>query len=202
MPSAAAAALKTGGVVSDRHFDQIYTSDLRYLSRQHWTPVRVARTAAQLLTEAGATSILDVGSGAGKFCIIGALTTSATYVGLERRAHLVEAARAAAAQLGVRRVRFSRGNLLDFDCDGFDGFYLFNPFYEQMSPALIPIDGEGEVSPRLYRRYVKATEHKLAAAPSGTVVVTYHGFGGTLPVDYERIHEERAGNDRLVVWKR
>jgi SAM-dependent methyltransferase len=195
-----ATALRNGAV-TDRHFDQVYSSELRFLSRQHWTPVRVAKSAAGLLTEAGATAILDVGAGAGKFCIVGALTTTATYVGLERRAHLVEAARAAAARFGVRRVRFTRGNLLDFDCTGFDGFYLFNPFYEQIGGGLVPIDGQVEASLGLYRRYVGATEEKLAAAAPGSVVVTYHGFGGTLP-GYEKIHQERAGNDRLVLWKK
>ena len=202
IPNMAVSAFLTGKLASDRHFDQIYPARLRYLSRQHWTPVRVASKAAKLLTEAGATSILDVGSGAGKFCIVGALTTTATYLGIERRGHLVQAARSAAAGLGVRRVRFLRANILDFECDGFDGFYLFNPFHEQTSRDLIPIDNEIEHSQGLFRRYVRATEAMLAAARPGTAVVTYHGFGGTMAAGYERVHAERAGSNWLVVWKK
>ena len=190
-----------GPLHSDRHFDQVYPSALRFLSRVHWTPVKVARAAARLLVDAGATSILDVGAGAGKFCIVGALTTSASFVGLEQRSHLVEVARTAAARLGARRVRFVNANIVDADWDGVDGVYLFNPFYEQMG-TVIAIDQEGEQSRSLYHRYVKATEQKLAALPSGTAVVTYHGFGGDIPPDYELIQAQPAGNDRLVLWKK
>jgi SAM-dependent methyltransferase len=190
-----------GRLLSDRHFDQVYPSALRFLSRVHWTPVKVAQAAAQLLSEAGARSILDIGAGAGKFCIVGALTTAASFVGLERRGHLVEVARAAATRLGARRIRFIQANIVDFDCQGFDGLYLFNPFYEQMG-RVIAIDEQTERSRSLYRRYVKATEHKLAALPTGTAVVTYHGFGGTMPDEYAQVHEERAGNDRLVLFRK
>jgi SAM-dependent methyltransferase len=192
----------SGWALSDREFDLVYPRALRFLSRVHWTPVRVARAAAHLLAEAGATSILDVGSGPGKFCIIGALSTAARFVGVEYRAHLVEAARVAAARLGVRRVRFCRANIVDFDCADFDGFYLFNPFYEQMGRGKIAIDAQAPASRGLYRRYVRTIEQKLAAARSGTAVVTYHGFGGLMPPDYEVVHEERAASDRLVLCRK
>ncbi len=202
MPSTIAVTLKAGGVVSDRAFDQVYPADVRALSRQHWTPVRVAMRAATLLTEADATSILDVGSGPGKFCIVGALTTGASFVGVERRPHLVDVARAAAARCGVRRVRFSRANIVDFDFSGFDGFYLFNPFFEQLGDrSVLPIDGEVVRSRSLYRRYVKTIQEKLATARPGTAVVTFYGFGGNLPDGFERVHTERAGGDRLVLWR-
>ena len=48
---------------SDAEFDSAYDFQIRELSQQHWTPVRVAARVAHLLTRAGATRILDVGSG-------------------------------------------------------------------------------------------------------------------------------------------
>jgi SAM-dependent methyltransferase len=203
LPGPVAAALKAGSEVSDRHFDQVYPPSLRLLSREHWTPVRVARKAAQLFLEAEATSILDVGSGPGKFCIVGALTTSLAFAGVERRRFLVDAARAAAARLGVRGVRFSQGNVVDFDFEGYDGFYLFNPFFEQVGGRrVIPIDGEVGHSRRLYQVYVRTIERKLAEARPGSAVVTYHGFGGIMPLDYHQVAQERAGKDPLVLWKK
>ena len=41
----------------------------------HWTPVHVARRAAQFLVTGPETRVLDVGSGPGKFCLVGALAT-------------------------------------------------------------------------------------------------------------------------------
>src|SRR5258708_32599839 len=84
---------------------------IRALSGQHWTPVAVAARAADLLTRAGATRILDVGAGVGKFCIVGALSTAAEFVGVERREGLVQVARRAAAQVGSKRPPFIHSNM-------------------------------------------------------------------------------------------
>ena len=98
-----AARLHVGKKVSDEEFDSVYGGRERAVSFRHWTPVAVACRAARLLTDMGATRILDVGAGVGKFCIVGALTTSADYCGVERRGNLVDIARAAAAQFGAAR---------------------------------------------------------------------------------------------------
>src|SRR5262245_2791350 len=88
---------------SDGSFDSVYDEEIRALSEEHWTPVAVAARAARILTFAGATRILDVGSGVGKFCIVGALCTAARFVGVERRHRLVSIARRAAAEMGAVR---------------------------------------------------------------------------------------------------
>src|SRR4029077_8901586 len=64
---------------SDDEFDSAYDKQIRELSEQHWTPLWVAARVAHLLTRSGATRVLDVGSGAGKFCIVGALSTDAEF---------------------------------------------------------------------------------------------------------------------------
>jgi SAM-dependent methyltransferase len=199
--SPTAAPFLAGRQLTDRAFDQVYPRSLREISREHWTPVRVAQRAAQLLAEADATSVLDVGSGPGKFCIVGALTTSLTFTGVERRRFLVDAARAAAVRCGVSRVRFFQDNVVDFDFAGYDGFYLYNPFFEQVGRRLQPIDAEVGHSPDLFQLYVTAVERKLAGAPSGTVVAIFHGFGGDLP-DYDEVHAEDIGDGDLAIWKK
>src|SRR5690606_16770782 len=95
-----------GDEVNDPLFAAMLTYKSRKVSRRHWTPVAVARRAAQLLTEGEPRRILDVGSGVGKFCIVGALTTRATFVGVERREKLVKEAKALVAALDVPRVSF------------------------------------------------------------------------------------------------
>src|SRR6516165_9063251 len=110
-----AARLRAGEAVTDGEFDQVFVPDVEAISFRHWTPVWVARRAAELLVHAGATEILDVGAGPGKFCIVGALTTAARFAGVEQRGGLVEQARQAAGKLGAARVRFVHSNLVDFD---------------------------------------------------------------------------------------
>lgn len=127
------ARLRAGEPISDEEFDAVYSSEVRSLSLRHWTPVSVARRAAYLLTGlGGATHILDVGAGPGKFCIVGALSTTAHFVGVEHRRRLVEVAQMAAVRFGADRAHVVHANLLDFDCRTFDGFYFYNPFREQL----------------------------------------------------------------------
>jgi hypothetical protein len=135
---------------------------------------------------------------------VGALTTSAHFAGIEQRPHLVTAARTAADEYQADRTRFIHGNVVDVDFGSFDGFYFYNPFHEQICSTSLPIDDAAselvQVSPLFYRTYLVSTIAKLAGARPGTAVVTYHGFGGQLPSDYLRVHQENIGSDKLVMW--
>jgi SAM-dependent methyltransferase len=184
----------------DTEFDSIYEERIRRLSAQHWTPVKVAARAAKVLTRAGAKRILDVGSGVGKFCIVGALTTDAHFVGVERREDLVEIARGAAARLEAAQATFVHGNVDVFPFAGFDGFYLYNPFHEQINRQVAPIDGAFPRSNAAYRRFLDKTTKKLAALPAPIAVVMFHGFGGSLSKEYTFRGDEPAGNDWLELW--
>jgi SAM-dependent methyltransferase len=185
---------------SDLEFDAAYDEKIRDLSEQHWTPVQVAARAAHLLTEAGATRILDVGSGVGKFCIVGALSTDAQFVGVEWRGNLVEIARRTALRFSAARATFVHASVDTFAFDGFDGIYLYNPFYEQISSFLVQIDNNIDRSARAYGRFVSGTLTKLADAARPMAVVTFHGFGAPLPPEYTLLGDEPAGNDQLELW--
>jgi predicted RNA methylase len=185
---------------SDVEFDSAYDMQIRELSAQHWTPVQVAARAAHLLTRAGANRVLDVGSGAGKFCIVGALSTDAEFVGVERRGYLVDIAKQTALKFGVDRATFVHASANGFSFEGFNGVYLYNPFYEQISTFLVQIDGAIERSALVYRDFVRSTMDKLAAMAPPVAVVTYNGFGGPMPPGYEFCGDEPAGNDQLELW--
>jgi SAM-dependent methyltransferase len=189
-----------GSLGSDAAFDAVYDVGIRALSEQHWTPVAVAGRAARLLALAGAKRILDVGSGAGKFCIVGALCTAAEFVGVERRAGLVEVARRAASGLGASRATFVHAKVEAFSFSGFDGFYLYNPFYEHVSEKRLNIDGGVKRTPKAHRSVIRATAERLRSAAPRAFVVTFHGSGGVMPRSYRFLGDELAGNDRLEVW--
>ena len=185
---------------SDREFDRAYDKQIREVSKQHWTPVRIAARVAHLLTRVGATRILDVGSGAGKFCIVGALSTDAEFVGVERRGYLVDIAKQTALRFGAERATFVHASADRFSFEGFNGVYLYNPFYEQISQFLVQIDGGIERSPLVHRHFVRSTMDKLAAMVPPVAVVTYNGFGGPMPPEYDFRGDEPAGNDQLELW--
>ena len=185
---------------SDARFDSFYDEKVRELSAWHWTPVRIAARAARLLTETGARRILDVGSGVGKFCIVGALSTSADFVGVERRKRLVEIARSAASHYGADRATFVQADIDAFSFEGFSGIYLYHPVYEQISNVVRQIDGTTERSWAAYRHFVDTTTAKLAALSPPVVVVTFDGFGGAMPAAYALKEVESAWYDRLELW--
>jgi predicted RNA methylase len=187
-------------LTSDVAFDALYEQRIRALSRQHWTPLRVARRAAKLLTLCGAKRILDVGSGAGKFCVVGALTTDAQFVGVERRGDLVEISRAAAVRCGARRASFVHAEVDGFSFEGFDGVYLFNPFFEMIGTVLEQIDGSTERSAVRHGDVVRSTTEQLARMAGPVAVVTYGGFGGPMPSEYKFVAEEPGRGEKLELW--
>lgn len=198
---AIAEALRAGEMVTNLEFDQIYPPDLQTLSRIHWTPLRIARRAAALLVRGPETRVLDVGSGAGKFCLVGALTSPATFVGIEQRPNLVDQSRRIANRLLVERAQYRQGDLADLDWSEFQGFYLFNPFYENIGED-IRIDRMVQFGRELYDRCVAVTREKLRALPPGVRVATYHGFGGDFPPGYQRIAMEAYYTGALEVWEK
>ena len=193
-------AVRAQDGVDDLEFDQIYPDWARRLAERHFTPVAVARRAAELLVTSERTRVLDVGAGVGKFCLVGALTTPATFIGVEQRGHLVEVARATATRYDVHRAHFIHENLLSIDWSSFDAFYLFNPFYEHVGPFAMPLDDSIDLAPDLHDRYVGFTRSMLRDAPAGTRVATYHGFGGAMPPGYRRALREASGTDVLELW--
>jgi hypothetical protein len=169
------------------------------MSSSFWTPVSVAKRAAELLAYTNSLRILDVGSGIGKFCIVGAAVTGATFAGIEHRRYLVRTARATAERLGVESARFFHGTFETVDVAKFDGLYFFNPFGENLWS-----EGHFDETVELsHDRFVADTERAntlLTRARIGTRVVTYHGFGGEMPSGYRRIVRERWYRDHLELW--
>ena len=52
---------------SDLQFDQLYPDYIQQLSGMHWTPLQVAKLAAEFLVTGEGSRILDIGSGVGNF---------------------------------------------------------------------------------------------------------------------------------------
>jgi SAM-dependent methyltransferase len=184
----------------DDAFDEVFPDWARRVSRGNFTPLSVARRAAELLVDAPGARVLDVGSGVGKLCLVGALTTSGRFHGVEQRAHFVAAARAAAAHLDVSTVTFTCANMTEVDWRPYDAIYLFNPFAEYFDKLLEPFDATVALDRPLHAAYVRHVQERLDGAAVGTRVVTYAGFGGEFPNAYHFEHSEPAASDHLQLW--
>jgi SAM-dependent methyltransferase len=195
-----AARLRAGATVADEEVDLVYPPTLRAASRAYFSPVVVARRAAELLVESPATRVMDVGSGAGKFCLVGALTTGASFVGVERRARLVDVAEAAARRLGVNSVRFVVGGIDAIDPAEHDALYFFNPFLENLWPAAEWLDAAVELSPAQFDRDVALALGLLGRARAGMRVATYNGIGVKMPETYRLLAREWHMAAYLDLW--
>ncbi len=193
-------ALAGGRDVADADFDVVYPRKVQARSSQFWTPFAVARRAAELLVVDTSTHVLDVGSGVGKLCIVGAATTGARFTGIEHRGSLARIARKAAETYGVRGTRFIAAPMQRIRWASFDAFYLFNPFAENAFGVDEQLDRTVELSRSRYFSDIAFVEEMLAMARVGARVLTYHGFGGAMPNTYQPVLRERIGTDALELW--
>ena len=191
--------MKCGAYPTDPEFDEVFSEPAKRLSELHWTPVDVAVCAAEMLVADRSTKVLDVGCGSGKFCLIGAATQAASFSGIDQRRHLLAEGQAIAGRVALPNVEFIHGNMEDLDWTGYDAFYLYNPFLENVCmPAML--DDTVPLRPEYYFRYVETVQQKLRRQPIGTRVVTYHGFGGEMPYGYRMIEKREIGSDFLQCW--
>ena len=179
--------------MSDSQFDELYPAPVGAISATHWTPVRVAFRAARLLVKEPGCRVLDVGSGAGKFCLVGALATEGCFFGIEKRESLVKCARDVATLLGSPNVTFAHGLFDAASPEDYDAIYFYNPFEEASVSRLDRFEWPVPRAVERFEEDVYRAQQFLRAAKAGTRVVTYNGMGGALPSCYEVVEREQMG---------
>jgi hypothetical protein len=202
-PEQIGARLRAGERVADVDFDSVLPEPMRRVSSSFWTGVGVAMRITRWLEMRGVPTVLDVGSGVGKFCVVGALCSPLRFTGVEQRPHLVDAAEALAQRFSVNhRVSFVRGDLDTVDVRQFDALYFYNPFEEYVFPARDRLDDTVEGGKDRFGRDVAKAETLLDGAAVGTHLVTYNGFGGRVPDSYQLITAKPAGINVLRLWRK
>ena len=197
-----AVAFRDGRCPSDAAFDRFLPASLRDMSSHHWTPLAVVQRASEWLDNLGIRQVVDIGAGAGKFCVAGALFSQCSFIGLEQRPSRVASARTLARLFGVDdRVRFVSGALGQVPTPVGDAYYFFNPFDDGWDDM-----GDGDKDLRLriapYEPAVTTAEALLHRAPRGTCVVTYNGFGGQIPRNYRLLCIDLAFQGGLRLWRK
>jgi hypothetical protein len=162
----------------------------------------VALRAAQWLADAGVKTVVDIGSGAGKFCVVAALASPCAFTGLEQRPRFVRAASALAQRFGLDdRVRFLQGAVSLGAVPAADAYYLYNPFGENLFGPADNLGHDVELSPKRHQQDVALMTAFFERAPAGTLVVKYNGFGGRMPPSYEEVAVDREMPNVLRMWR-
>lgn len=194
-------SFKENKEVPNTYFEQLYPPEVSRLSSTHWTPVAVARRAAELLSYQEKTRILDVGSGCGKFCLVGALSQpQSQFYGIEQRTELNAMCTKIAQALCLQNTQFIDGDVLDLDWNEFDAFYFYNPFWENKMELNLRINSNFTVGQNKFKHYVDQVVARLEKLRAGTHIITYHGFGGRFPCSFECVHFEPCGTDQIKLW--
>lgn len=183
----------------DVDFDKLYPEYIRKLSKIHWTPIEIAATAINWLASSSETKILDIGSGVGKFCILGGILSGAQFTGVEKRENLVQEANKALSKLSIENVNFIYSNITEINFIKYNAFYYFNPFCEQVASGDW-IDLNVSFSDKKHRMYEQYVFNQLSKMPLGTMLVTYCSQDFSPPPTY-KIHDMMF-DGLLVLWAR
>ncbi|MCF8238653.1 MAG: class I SAM-dependent methyltransferase [Saprospiraceae bacterium] len=189
--------LLNGQPVSDEDFNVMYPPEMKVIADFHYTPIDVAQVAAAFLAPEPGKKILDIGSGGGKFCMIGSATTQGHFTGIEQRKELHELALSLTEKNQWPRVSFQHGNMMEVPFKSFDGIYYFNSFFEHLIPE-DAIDNSISFSRTRHATYVLYVKQQLAMMPEGTRLVTYFSYANMIPWTYESVGTDFDG--KLIKW--
>jgi Methyltransferase domain len=143
--------------------------------------------------------ILDIGSGVGKFCMIGAACTEAHFTGVEQRENLHVLSNSLAKQYELSNLDFVHANIIDINFKAFNAFYFFNAFFENIIKDE-SIDDTVELDKELFFMYSLYVRRQLSKMPIGTKLATYYAYSEEIPLNYTVISTELEG--RFKLWEK
>jgi hypothetical protein len=185
--------------IEDSVFNKLYPARIRSLSERHWTPVAIAKIAADYLVDKPDKKVLDIGAGVGKFCFIGAASTKGIFYGVEQRAALTKLSQKIAKKYDVENVEFINSNITEICFSDYDAFYFYNSFFENIDTSF-PIDKIVIPKSELFLSYSNYMRDQLDKTPKHTKLVTFWSTWEEIPESFDL--EYSACNGVLNFWKK
>ena len=186
--------------LKDEDINSLYPIHIQKLSNTHWTHLEIAIKSARFLSQGGRKSLLDLGSGSGKFCLVAAMMCKEVeIVGVEQRDNLVRLSRKICSSLQLNNLKFLHANLLDVDFKEYESFYFFNSF-EEMINSKDKLDKTQELDVIAHAAYIQLLRRKFDETPVGSRIVTYCGECAEIPDSYSLVKTENRGNLRF--WEK
>jgi SAM-dependent methyltransferase len=184
--------------VTDRDFDAIYPENIRRIADRHWSSIAVSKSASEFVGYPG-TRVLDIGSGAGKFCMVGAATTKGHFTGVEHRLRLVELATKLSSRYDMQNVKFIHANITSIDFKNYDSFYFFNSFYENIN-VRHRIDDSVTMDVQTYEAHSMEMVQQLSRLPLGARLATYSSPQAVVPGSFQLVDSLFPGS--LKLWEK
>lgn len=182
---------------TDAAFDAALKKSVQGHSYIHWTPIEVIQAAVDWLGTGSANRVLDIGSGVGKFCLLGAMNSRAHFTGVETRNNLVDEALSLKRELKLTNVDFLHSDIKEIDFKNFTSFYFYNPFCEHMALSG-SIDDQIKFDEDSYYSYQDFVIDQLKDMPKGTKVVKYCSPDLDISMDFDL--QEMYFEGLLQLW--
>jgi cyclopropane fatty-acyl-phospholipid synthase-like methyltransferase len=183
----------------ETHFANLFSTDVQAMNMEHFTPLEVAKKAAHFLATEKNQSILDVGSGSGKFCLTAAFHyPNCRFFGVEQRENLHLEAEKVKAQLLLLNVEFINTNIDHIQFEQYDNFYFFNSFHEQLDDAN-KLDSNILHDVTLYHYYNRYFFKQLKQMKSGTKLACFFTLEEEIPDSYFIVEEHFEGKLKCYV---
>lgn len=193
--------LRLGGETYDCDFDKIFPPYYQLQSTMHWTPIFAASQIADWIKPLGLKSIVDIGCGVGKLCILLRVLTDYKILGIEQRPKLVRVANKIIEVNELKNVSIVQMNMLDLDWAAHDIYYLYNPFQEHLdNGAFGIIENDLEFDHKNFVHYTSEVFKQLCNSKRGKILITFHGYGGSVPSDWSMVASRHLENGDLTMW--
>lgn len=193
--------LQSGKFVSDSEFDQIFPTLYQLQSPVHWTSIAVAQQISKWLTGLNRKSIVDIGCGVGKLCLLLRILTDYEIVGIEQRSTLANIAKTIVEVNSLKNISIITMNMLELRWSEYDVYYLYNPFQEHLARSGVYVMEEDiEFDEKYYAHYTAEVSRQLELANCGKVLITFHGYGGTPPKGWRLTDSKQMDSGSLNLW--
>ena len=191
--------LRKGIILEDTFFNTMYPTEIRPLAETHFTHIHIAKMATEFLVQKTGTKVLDIGSGAGKFCMIGASLSDGFFTGVELRKKFYDLSQRLLKKYKISNAQFIQANITSIDFQDYDAFYLFNPFYENIL-KYEKMDDSLELENELYDIYSNYVKEQLDKMPVGTRVATYFSAYDEIPDSYKKQFND--DQEKITFWEK
>ena len=189
--------IEKGDLPSDELLDSLLPEELRIHADQHFAGAYAIQLAsAFLVKDQSSPHILDIGSGTGKFCLLGALLhKKVQFTGVEYRPSLVEIAVELAIQLRLTNVQIECQNILSHSFEKYHGLFMFNPFLEYRNAQSRMQDFPDD--PRQESEYVSYVRDQLSKCRPGVRLVTLYVSPEQVPGNFILQDQKMGGTLRF-----
>jgi len=191
----------SGKSIEETEFDQIFPPYYQYHSTIHWSSIRVARQISNWIKPLNRKSVVDIGCGVGKLCLLLRILTNYEIFGIEQRPKLVEIANKIIKVNAFKNISITQMNMLDLNWDLHEIYYLYNPFQEHIADEdICVIEKDIELDTKNYAHYTSEVFRQLTWAKPGKVLITFHGYGGIVPSAWRMVANRHIDNGDLTMW--